>query len=59
MSSWPCQNCGTYHDTAACPQLHPPAAGNYECTVNGLTLGETQIIEKLDKIIEILSTGDS
>jgi len=59
---FPCQNCGTYHDTAACPQIpfldraeeQRLEARQGRVTFNGTTLGEQQILDKLDKIIELL-----
>lgn len=59
-----CYLCGAYHDTAACPPFVPSepstavpsvtafSVGNV--SLNGLSLGEHQIIEKLDEIIKLL-----
>ena len=61
MSGMPCQICGQYHDTTACPRItyepEPATAVQYgQCTINGLTFGEQQIVEKLDKIIKLLES---
>ena len=62
MNRYPCQVCGHYHDSTACPQvvvdyeIPQPKQG---MTINGLTMGEQQIIERLDRLIELLSVEDS
>jgi len=58
--SWPCQQCGQYHEpSTVCPlpPFDPEATegmtvGN--ATLNGLTFGEQLIAEKLDTIIVLL-----
>lgn len=58
-----CYLCGTHHDTAACPTFVPiepttavpqpaPAVGGV--TLNGMSVGEQQIIDKLNEIIKLL-----
>jgi len=54
-----CQICGTYHDTSVCPQVTytaeprpTPQVGSV--TFNGVSLGEQQIIDKLNEILKLL-----
>ncbi len=59
-----CGACGQIHSpTTGCPTLigeqveKPPVSGDstFQCTINGLTPGEQAIVERLDKVIELLS----
>ena len=59
--TYPCSICGQYHGDTACPvnlyEPEPSTAGpGRESTINGLTFGEQQIIERLDKLIALVQT---
>ncbi len=61
-----CSLCGQYHGSAVCPMTFPqpttavpqpitaPATDNMTMTLNGVSLGEQQIIDRLDEIIKLL-----
>ena len=59
--SYPCSVCGQYHDTTACPSCQIPVIPAMSpqqqvgsVTFNGISLGEQQIIERLDKLIALV-----
>ena len=61
LMSDPCYHCGTYHDTTACPgdgivgPLAEQQKTSVTCTINGMTPFELALIERLDKLITVLT----
>jgi len=52
--SVPCQLCGIYHETTACPPRSLPVA-DVKIEYEGLKYEDRLIAEKLDRIIELLT----